>query len=72
MDQIYPALEAASSQDPALAQQGLSVLQALQNQPGAFTEMLSVAANRSAPLNTRRIAIIQFKNVAITNWRSRM
>lgn len=69
---IFQALEAASSQDPSRAQAGLKGLEEIQKHPGAFAEMLSIAANRAAPLNVRRIAIIQFKNVATTQWRSRL
>lgn len=68
---IFQALEAASSQDPSRAQVGLKGLEGIQKRPGAFAEILSIAANRSAPLNVRRMAIIQFKNVATNQWRNR-
>lgn len=68
---IFEALGAASSQNPVLAQAGLKSLQELQKNQGAFAEMLGVACNRANDVNVRRLAIIQFKNAATMQWRSR-
>ncbi|KAF8308814.1 ARM repeat-containing protein [Clavulina sp. PMI_390] len=68
---IYQALESASSQDPSRVHAGMKSLESIHGRPGAFREVLSIAANRGAPLDIRRMAIIQFKNVATNQWRNR-
>jgi hypothetical protein len=68
---IFDALRNASSQDASQAAKSLETLQIAQKRSGAFTEMLSIAATNTVALDIRRVAIIQFKNVGVNNWRSR-
>ena len=69
---VYSALGDAASQDPALAQASFRKLEELHKTPGALAEMVNIAATKTAPLDIRRIAIIQFKNHGTSNWRSKV
>jgi Importin-beta N-terminal domain len=68
---IFNALRNASSQDASQAAESLENLQVAQKRSGAFVEMLSISATSNVALDIRRMAIIQFKNAGVNNWRNR-
>lgn len=69
---IYNALVDVASLDPNKLAAATTTLQAIEKQQGAFAEIFSIAATKSAPLNIRQMAIIQFKNNGVNSWRSKM
>ncbi|KZT42903.1 ARM repeat-containing protein [Sistotremastrum suecicum HHB10207 ss-3] len=70
-DQILQALVDATSQDPALLKSSAERLKAYADHPGTWDVIYTAASYRDLALHVRQMAIIQFKNGAITRWRSR-
>nr|GAT59975.1 predicted protein [Mycena chlorophos] len=70
-DEVFGVMSGCSSQDPAVLQASTARLKELLNVFGIFNALHEIAAEKSAPLHIRQMAIIQFKNTAAQNWRSR-
>ncbi|KAF8592605.1 ARM repeat-containing protein, partial [Ramaria rubella] len=69
---IYETLCGAASQNPATVQTSSKLLQEYQDRPGTYDQLHIIAAERNTvPLDVRRMAIIQFKNGALGNWKNR-
>ncbi|KAF8917892.1 armadillo-type protein [Mucidula mucida] len=69
--ELYQALEGATSQDPRVLHQSDKRLKQMLGLFGAFDALQDIAAERSVPLPVRQQAIIQFKNEALKSWKSR-
>ncbi len=69
--ELYQALEGATSQDPRVLHQSDKRLKQMLGLFGAFDALQNIAAERSVPLPVRQQAIIQFKNEALKSWKSR-
>jgi hypothetical protein len=70
-DEVYRVIAGASSQDPSQVQACSTRLTELLKMHGTFDALYTIAAEKSIPLVVRQQAIIQFKNHALTQWRSR-
>lgn len=70
-DELYAVVAGAASQDPALVTASATRLKEMLDMHGTFNCLSAIAAQRDVPLDVRRQAIIQFKNHAINQWRSR-
>ena len=69
--EIYLVLCDAVSQDPSKVKSAGDRLAQIQKEQGAYDSMHAIAAERSLPLDVRRMAIIQVKNAIAQNWRTR-
>ncbi|TFK55905.1 ARM repeat-containing protein [Heliocybe sulcata] len=69
--ELYDVICGASSQDPALMERSSFRLKSMLDYFGAFDALQEIAAQKSVPLPVRQQSIIQFKNAALSNWRSR-
>ncbi|KAI6130399.1 ARM repeat-containing protein [Pisolithus croceorrhizus] len=67
LDIVY----AASSQVPAQVQASTERLKMLLENVGTYDALHEIAAEKSLPLQVRQQSIIQFKNSALSHWRSR-
>lgn len=68
---VYDAVCAAVTQDPTRVQAATELLQKLESEPGTFNVLYSIAAQRTLPLDVRKLAIIRMKNVGVSSWRRR-
>jgi hypothetical protein len=71
LPELLNVVSNAASQDPALVQTATDRLKKLWDLYGIYDGIHTIAARRDLPLNVRQMAIIQFKNKAVPNWRSR-
>ncbi|KZW04127.1 ARM repeat-containing protein [Exidia glandulosa HHB12029] len=69
--EIFAAISGATTQDPARVQAATEALQKLESEAGTFNVLYSIAAQRSVPLDVRKLAIIRMKNVGVASWRRR-
>ncbi|KZT19271.1 ARM repeat-containing protein [Neolentinus lepideus HHB14362 ss-1] len=69
--ELYDVICGASSQDPALMERSTFRLKSMLDYFGAYDALHEIAAQKSVPLPVRQQAIIQFKNSALSHWRSR-
>jgi len=69
--ELYNVITAAASQDFVQVQASTSRLKEMLDLSGAYDALHEIAAEKSIPLQVRQQSIIQFKNVALTHWRSR-
>lgn len=70
-DQILQALVDATSQDPALLKSSAERLKSYAERPGTWDVIYTAASYRELALHVRQVAILQFKNGALTRWKSR-
>jgi hypothetical protein len=68
---ILRVLQALSSQDPSAFKGAEEQLKQFGEQPGTWELVHQYAAQKDLPLDLRKQALIQFKNSAVTRWRSR-
>jgi hypothetical protein len=69
--ELYDVMSAACSQDPAQIQQSSKRLKQMLDMFGTFDALHEIAAQRTVPLIIRQQSIIQFKNAALSHWKSR-
>jgi hypothetical protein len=69
--ELYDVMTAASSQDPAQIQESSKRLKQMLDMFGTFNALHEIAAQRTVPLIIRQQSIIQFKNAALSHWKSR-
>ncbi|EPQ59406.1 ARM repeat-containing protein [Gloeophyllum trabeum ATCC 11539] len=69
--ELYDVMCGAASQDPALMEKSTFRLKIMLDYFGAFDALHEIAAQKSVPLPVRQQSIIQFKNAALSHWRSR-
>ncbi|KAJ7180251.1 armadillo-type protein [Mycena crocata] len=70
-DELYQVITGAASQDPALFQASSARLKQMLDMFGIYDALHEIAAQRAVPLEIRKQSIIQFKNTALSHWRSR-
>lgn len=71
-DQVLEIVTLAASQIPEQVKLSTDRLKDLLNtRPGTYNALHCIAADPSQPLHVRQQSIIQFKNVALSHWRSR-
>ncbi|KAJ7929923.1 armadillo-type protein [Mycena leptocephala] len=70
-DEVYQVMTGAASQDPALLQASSARLKEMLDMFGVYDALHEIAAQRAVPLQIRQQSIIQFKNAALSHWRSR-
>ncbi|KAG5650758.1 hypothetical protein H0H81_011149 [Sphagnurus paluster] len=68
---LYDVMTAASSQDPSQLQASSKRLKQMLDMFGTYDALHEIAAQRTVPLPVRQQAIIQFKNAAVSHWKSR-
>ncbi|KAI6047441.1 ARM repeat-containing protein [Pisolithus marmoratus] len=69
--ELLEIVYAASSQIPAQVQASTERLKTLLDNVGTYDALHEIAAEKSLPLQVRQQSIIQFKNSALSHWRSR-
>lgn len=69
--ELLEIVYAASSQVPAQVQASTERLKTLLENVGTYDALHEIAAEKSLPLQVRQQSIIQFKNSALSHWRSR-
>ncbi|KAG6821587.1 hypothetical protein H0H93_000096 [Arthromyces matolae] len=69
--ELYQVLQAASSQDPSQLRSSSKRLKEMLDMFGTYDALHEIAGQRSLPLPIRQQAIIQFKNAALSHWKSR-
>jgi beta-glucosidase/6-phospho-beta-glucosidase/beta-galactosidase len=69
---VFAALQNATSQNPAQLQAAAKAIEAMHKSADYLQIVQSIALERSVPLDIRKMAILQFKNVATSQWRTRM
>ncbi|KAG6830842.1 hypothetical protein H0H92_014494 [Tricholoma furcatifolium] len=69
--ELFDVLNAASSQDPSQLQPSSKRLKEMLDMFGTYDALSDIATQRSCSLAVRQQAIIQFKNSALSHWRSR-
>ncbi|KAJ7368449.1 armadillo-type protein [Mycena albidolilacea] len=70
-EEVYQVITGAASQDPTLFQASSKRLKEMLDMFGVYDALHEIAAQKTVPLQIRQQSIIQFKNVALTHWRSR-
>lgn len=70
-DELLNVVAGASSQDPRQVVASAEQLKPMLDRPGAFDGLSAIGAQRDLPLAIRQQAIIQFKNAALSHWRSK-
>ena len=70
-EELYNVIAGISSQDPAVLKASTTRFEEMLQMQGTFHTLNVIATTRSLPLNIRQQAIIQFKNKALGQWRSR-
>ncbi|KAJ7684034.1 ARM repeat-containing protein [Mycena rosella] len=70
-DEVYQVMAGAASQDPAILQASSARLKDMLDMFGTYDALHEIAATKSVPLHIRQMSIIQFKNAALSHWRSR-
>ncbi|CAG7848308.1 SubName: Full=Uncharacterized protein {ECO:0000313/EMBL:CCA73991.1} [Serendipita indica DSM 11827] len=68
-DRIFQVLQDAASQDYVVAQAASAQLDVFRTIPGVFYMVQMAANERNLPLDVRKMAIFQFKNVVPQQWR---
>lgn len=69
--ELHEVLEAASSQDPSQVQASSKRLKEMLEMFGTYDALHDIAGQRGIRLVVRQQAIIQFKNAALSHWKSR-
>ncbi|KAG6328294.1 hypothetical protein ID866_10795, partial [Astraeus odoratus] len=69
--ELLEVVYGATSQIPAQVQASTERLKALLGNVGTYDALHEIAAEKSLPLQVRQQSIIQFKNSALSHWRSR-
>ena len=69
--ELLQVISDASAQDPQRVQLAATRLKELFQFYGTFEGLQEIAAQRELPLAVRQQAIIQFKNSALSHWKSR-
>ncbi|KAH7931251.1 ARM repeat-containing protein [Leucogyrophana mollusca] len=70
-EEVFSVITGASSQDPAQVTVSSERLKVLLGYFGTYDALHEIAAQKSVPLPVRQQSIIQFKNAALSHWRSR-
>lgn len=70
-EELYDVVCGAASQDPRQVQASAARLKELLELPGAYDTLHEIAAQNTVPLAVRQQSIIQFKNAALSHWKSR-
>ncbi|KAJ7178998.1 armadillo-type protein [Mycena filopes] len=70
-EEVYQVMTGAASQDPTLVQASSHRLKAMLEMFGVYDSLHEIAAQKAVPLFIRQQSIIQFKNAALSHWRSR-
>lgn len=70
-EELYDVVCGAASQDPRQVQASAARLKELLELPGAYDTLHEIAAQKTVPLAVRQQSIIQFKNAALSHWKSR-
>ena len=72
VDELYAVISGAASQDVARLQASTARLKEMFEMIGTFDGLSEIASRKdSVPLAVRQQSIIQFKNHALSHWRSR-
>lgn len=69
--ELYQVIADASSQDPTRVQSSTNRLKEMFSMLGTSDGLQAIAVQKSVPTPIRQQAIIQLKNSALGNWRSR-
>lgn len=69
--ELYQVIADASSQDPTRVQSSTNRLKEMFGMLGTFDALQEIAVQKPVPTPIRQQAIIQLKNSALGNWRSR-
>lgn len=69
--ELYQVLVDACGQDIARLQASSKRLKQMLDMFGTFNALQEISVQRTVPLPIRQQAIIQFKNSALSHWRSR-
>lgn len=69
---VFTVLQNATSQNPAQLQSAAKAIEAMHKSTDYLQIVQSIALERSVPLDIRKMAILQFKNVATHQWRMKM
>jgi Importin-beta N-terminal domain len=69
---VITALQNATSQSPAQLQAAAKAIKAMHKSADYLQIVQSIALERLVPLDIRKMAILQFKNVATSQWRTKM
>ena len=70
-EEVFQVMTGAASQDPVLVQACSKRFTELLQMQGTFEALHTIAAQKAVPLPVRLQSIIQFKNVALGQWKSR-
>ncbi|KZT71615.1 ARM repeat-containing protein [Daedalea quercina L-15889] len=70
-EELYNVVCGAASQDPAQVQASAARLKEILLLFGAYDTLYEIASQRTIPLAVRQQSIIQFKNSAVSHWKSR-
>lgn len=72
LEELYAVISGAASQDVAQLQACTERLKMMMDMTGTFDGLSDIASQKtSVPLAVRQQSIIQFKNHALSHWRSR-
>jgi hypothetical protein len=71
LEELFNVISAAASQDPAQVRASSERLKEMLEMSGTFDGLSNIASQRAVPLAVRQQSIIQFKNAALSHWRSR-
>ena len=69
--ELYNVMAITASQDPSQIRASSARLKQMLDMFGTFDALHEIAAEKTVPLSVRQQAIIQFKNAALSHWRSR-
>jgi hypothetical protein len=69
--ELFSVITDAASQNPALVQPSSKRLKEMFDYFGTFDGLSQISGQKNLPLNIRQQAIIQFKNAALSHWRSK-
>ncbi len=70
-DELYNVVCGASSTNPTIVTESSLRLKAMLEMSGTFDALSIIATQKQVPLAVRQQSIIQFKNNALSHWRSR-
>ena len=70
-EELYNVITGSSDQNPAVFKASTTRFEEMLQMQGTFHSLNAIATTRTVPLNVRQQAIIQFKNKALGQWRSR-
>ncbi|KAL0949404.1 hypothetical protein HGRIS_009466 [Hohenbuehelia grisea] len=68
---VYNVISGAASQDPEQVKASTKRLKEMLDMLGIFDSLHEIAAEKTLPLQIRQQSIIQFKNSALSHWKSR-